>query len=195
MSSVSGMIVLDIETSGLDEKSGVIFELGIAHVSTDLEILDTFHSYIFGQPEWNHFYNVWDETDYAFKMHQKSGLVAELAQFDAPLSEFEKGDVEWDAISWLLGRGVQDNKSEPMVGSSIHFDRKWLDHHMPRLAGIFGYRNIDASSNGEWAKKFRPDIDAKIRSEVNPQMKHRVIPDIQDTVDLFKLQRKWGLIA
>lgn len=197
--SVNGLVLLDLETTGLDETQGVIIELGIRVVDCDFNPMAEFHSYVLGDEEVDFIENKWREDDYAYRMHKKNGLLDTLHRINATgeRATLSRGEVEWKAISWLKEQGLELNNTEPMAGSSVHFDRKWLLHHMPMLHDAFGYRNIDASSFMEYARKFTPGRAARVEADAGPHRRntHRVMDDLLDTATLFWALRKNGVIV
>lgn len=128
-------IGLDLETTGLDAHSGVILEVGIIIFDADLMPIKA---------------RSWLTNELVEKeaivsapvvevMHEESGLWDDLKTgHTQPLRQ-----VEAEASAWILDAGA---KSLPMLGSSITFDRMWLDHHMPQLHRMFHYRSVDATS-------------------------------------------------
>lgn len=128
-------IGLDLETTGLDAHSGVILEVGIIIFDDDLMPIKA---------------RSWLTNELVEKeaivsapvvevMHEESGLWDDLKSgHTQPLRQ-----VEAEASAWILEAGA---KSLPMLGSSITFDRMWLDHHMPQLHRMFHYRSLDATS-------------------------------------------------
>lgn len=193
---IEGMILVDIETTGLEPNLGVVLELGMVRCDTNFEIVDSFSSVVYGDNEHDFVTRVWREDDYAYGMHKKSGLLQAVHDIGHAVEELSVGEVEWAAISWLQKQGVNtSNHSEPMAGSSVHFDRKWLEYHMPRLAECFGYRNIDASSFMEYSKKFFPTYANKVDESIKRTNAHRPIPDLIDTLALFSGLRQAKLIG
>jgi len=197
--SVNGLVLLDLETTGLDETQGVIIELGIRVVDADFNPVSEFHSYVLGDEEVEFIQKKWREDDYAYRMHKKNGLIDILERLiiSGETDLLSRGEVEWKAVSWLKEQGLELNSTEPLAGSSVHFDRKWLLHHMPMLHDAFGYRNIDASSFMEYARKFTPGRAAQVEQDTRPHLRktHRVMDDLLDTATLFWGLRKNGVIA
>jgi oligoribonuclease len=71
------------------------------------------------------------------------------------------------------------------VGSSIQFDRDMLRAQYPSILGRFSYRNIDISTLKELCKRLNPELYARFEQVVIPQKKHRVMPDLEDTINEF----------
>ena len=73
----------------------------------------------------------------------------------------------------------------PLTGSSVRFDRTWLNARMPELEQFFHYRIIDVSTIKELAARWYPGVDFGL----HPEKKHRAIPDCFDTIDELRAYR------
>lgn len=179
-----GFIGIDIETTGLDPESGHILEVAAVlfnhdmseNASTRLLCVDEVGIAKVAER---------DLDPFILKMHTESGLLDEL---DA---------VEWDAqetaecyeglcnivATWheMLGG------KQPMLGSSVHFDRAWLKVHMPELEALFSHRNIDASSLREYAKVVDPDKYAEVEATLVQQATHRAYDDVLASAELLRV--------
>ena len=98
-------------------------------------------------------------------------------------------------VAWMAEQGILLNEKIPYTGSSAHFDMKWVTYHMPNLSKMFGYRTIDASSFREWVKVRDRKMYDEIMKEITPLSQHRVMPDILDSIELFRTLAKHGAIA
>jgi oligoribonuclease len=139
----------DLETSGLDARNGHIFELAIVVTTADSEYRElAAQSWVVG----------WDVDDqwlrarldpYVYEMHTRNNLLHEIP-FGQPLAE-----VEEQACRLVQFFGNPAPGREPIAGSSVHFDRSWLEIHMPRLMRQFSHRCLmpppSPSSPGTWA--------------------------------------------
>ncbi|HET9656361.1 MAG TPA: oligoribonuclease [Kineosporiaceae bacterium] len=115
------------------------------------------------------------------EMHDRSGLWKECEQSVKDAVTFET-----EVPGWLHQLQVAP-RSIPMCGSSVHSDRGWLAHQMPRVEGHFHYRHVDVSSIKELAARWYPDLGPV---EPAPQRRHRVIPDLADTLDELRWYRR-----
>lgn len=189
-----GFILVDIETTGLVPKDGHVLELGMAYYSPQLEMRDMFQSLVLSKTALSFIEDGWSRDDFAYKMHDSSGLLADLDALGKPGPEVDPENVARSAMHWLTNCGVNSAMKVPMTGNSVHFDKEWLTYHMPDLAKMFGYRTIDASSMREYVRVVAPDVFNKIEKELKPRGDHRVTPDILDTVDLLLALRQHSAI-
>ena len=115
-------------------------------------------------------------------MHTKSGLWEEAVTQGIRPQAAVTG-----LVNWLIKYDV--NNTEPLCGSSVQFDRNWLDYHMPEVISHFSYRNIDISTVKELCRRYNPELYKKIAVDVVPLKDHRVMSDLDDTIAEFKFYR------
>jgi len=125
----------DIEATGLDERGGLLLELGLIVTGPGPEFVErAAWSAVVGYPD------IRSRIRSAFvrEMHEANGLLAEVERSTLTLAELEARACEW----------VRDRQATdlPMGGSSPHFDRRWLREHTPELAGLYHHRMIDATT-------------------------------------------------
>ena len=69
--------------------------------------------------------------------------------------------------------------SAPLAGSSVHFDRGWLERHLPRLVEGRTYRLADVSAMRELVSRFGPVGHRLVATRPSAPVKaHRVDPDL-----------------
>lgn len=166
------LIFLDVETTGFAPRCGHVLELAMAAVDPKtLVILDTFEAL---SPRINALHRLQCAPHEVQEMHQASGLADALAaRPEAELTDCYRPLVR-AACRWLNKHSI--STQPPMCGNSVHFDRAWLGHHMPELAGWFSHRNIDVSSLRElWASWGLAPFP-------KPQATHRAAADLRDCV-------------
>ena len=178
------IVWLDIETTGLERELDLILEVGVRITTPELELIDEADVVVWNSPEYDYKYQELEVkakggdkgARYVIDMHDKSGLWR-----DAQANGLPPREAEQCITDFLDGHGVKADKL-PMAGSSVHFDRGFLEVHMPDLLGHWGYRNIDVSSIKEICKVTAPNLYAKL-DKYGPQKreKHRVIEDLEDT--------------
>jgi oligoribonuclease len=178
------IIWCDIETTGLDPNTDIILEVG-------LRVTDWYGVEIdrVTMPVLNHGWRsiLARDTD-VWAMHQESGLIAELTDLQNGLLDHHfhgKSAVAAKLLYWLQkfdGLGPHRGLF-PMAGNSIHFDRKFLLHHMPVVERWFSYRNLDISSIREACKIVNPSLHAK--EPVNTK-NHRPQGDLDASITLWQ---------
>jgi len=161
------MIWVDIETTGLDENSGYVLELGL--IETDDQLVEQRRTSFLVLPD--EYLSLVQErcASHVREMHQQNGLWAAVEAEGMALP-----DAEAAAMAWM------GSVSSPMCGSSIHFDRRWLTRHMPDLVSLFHYRNIDVSTVKELNKRFGPDAAIYVAP---CEKEHRALSDLEDSIN------------
>lgn len=175
-------VMIDTETFGLDPNQDFIIELGVLIVDMELETIDRKSWMVWDTPEYDRRFQQLEEdarngdetSKYVWDMHAKSGLWDAASSFGLPVE-----DVTNEAANFLEGHGV--GKSDPMVGSSVQFDRQMLLAQMPLVHEQFSYRNIDSSTIKELCRRLNPKIYEKLDATTHPMKIHRVDPDLDDS--------------
>lgn len=183
------MIWTDIETTGLDEQTGMILE--VACMVTDR------YGYVLGSFETlvrdSHYH---PETtrqsaiNFVQTMHDKSGLW-ELVDA-ASVSEWGVGEAYnslEDFLREYFPTPVARDNLLPLSGSSVHFDRRWMEHHFPGLLSQFtSHRDIDVSSTKEQIKLHNPELMEHLPNFWTPISAHRGTPDLIDSIMEYRFQ-------
>lgn len=167
-------VFLDTETTGLDPETCVILEVGIYVCSDEFEPIDKFiqqvhyNPFINGKirPEFED-----DDGEFVFKMHEKNRLWQACQN-----SYLNNKAVENMAIDFLE---KNEYNHQPMCGSTIDFDRRFLIKHMPHLNSVFHYRSINVSSFRETFVRY--GIDPPPKREA-----HRALADAKESADQLK---------
>lgn len=178
-----GFIGIDIETTGLDPETGHILEVAVARFDHEMKMQGRVQLLCVDEQAVAKV-AARDLDPFILEMHSKSGLLAEL------------DELEWDAQEAVESYGAAVNivatwhellgGPQPMLGSSVHFDRAWLKIHMPELEALFSHRNIDASSLREYAKIVDPDKYAEVEKTLERQANHRAEDDVMASAELVR---------
>lgn len=125
----------DIETTGLDERSGLVLELGLIATGPAPEFAErAVWSGVVGYPD----IRSRIRDPFVRQMHEANGLIDDVERSTVTLAE-----LEGRACAWVRDRQATDL---PMAGSSPHFDRRWVREHTPRLAGLYHHRLVDVTT-------------------------------------------------
>lgn len=159
------LFVVDIETTGLDHDCDHILEVAILALKNN-EIHDSFSCAVKPPGGWFQQMN-----DFVREMHTESGLIVDVAETQNTLL----------GVDGLAAKFVTEHaKGEPatMVGSSIHFDRRFIRAQMPALDAAFHYRMLDISSVKIMVEQNWPDL-------VHPRVvnkAHRAYEDARESL-------------
>lgn len=184
---------VDIETTGLEPAGGVVLEVGIIVMDSDLEHVVAMEQFIVPHSDED---MVFGANDYVMKMHEKSGLFEHIKAMRVGTEDHIERMMEMKGVDrfWAAQQAISEQvttfldslgvKNEPLCGSSVHFDRKWLEYHMPRILDRFSYRNIDVSSFLETIR-LHWGVD-QVHEVVVNRGRHRSVDDLQDTIATLK---------
>lgn len=174
---------VDVETTGLEPAHDELLELALVLTDDDLTVQM--------QQSWTVFQsnlNIehWSET--VRKMHTESGLVNDIIvngkRKEAIDTEFARRFLRQAyQVDSILG--LKEDQLFPMGGSSVHFDREFLRHHLPSVWSCFSHRNIDVSSIKELVKRWHPDVEPYKKADV-----HRALPDVLDSINELRYYRR-----
>lgn len=181
-------VFVDLETMGLDPEKDPVIEMGFRIVDSEtLQSIDDFEIQIWNSP---YFDQCWENaSDFVKEMHQKSGLY--VGGVAMPKGAVGPDEALIEAMRWLEGYGVNN---EPMCGSSVQFDRSMLHEQYPDIEGLFSYRNIDISTIKELCRRMNPDVYSRLEEVAPAKKKHRVLDDLDDTIEEFKFYSQEFLI-
>ena len=192
------MLWVDIETTGLDQYDlhAQILEFGYVITDSKLEVIDR-DSWIIENRSLDPL--AYDEFIQDFHGPDKTNLLELSANGGTDDAGNPRGQVTlrgtWETLSWVdtfmaetICKGTIFGGELPMLhGSSIQFDRKWIEAFMPKLTKALHHRSIDLSSVMELAKRWAPQIDMEL--SLTPKKTHRVDDDLDDSIDLAALYR------
>jgi len=170
---------IDLETSGLDKHNDTILEFAMVITDDGLTEMDRM-TFVVDPSSWTRHSVEWHPQ--AFEMHKASGLFAEASAGAGKGLSF----IEDQAIAMLE---YHNCLGAPLAGSTIDFDRAFIDRMMPDLARLFHYRSINVSTVTELAKRFAPVIYAKRPGADDTIKAHRSLPDILMSIEQLRYYR------
>ena len=175
------MIVwVDLETTGLIPAKERILEVAAIITDDDLVEVARFHS-VTSEARYHDLSQV---DPYVLKMHADNGLWCEslLAQ------EFgEIGRVD-EALRFFIeehcGENIYEKKGPQLAGSTISFDRAFMQVHLPTAHALLHYRNLDVSTLNEMSKRFWPEVyESRPRQNADGgRSAHRAMSDIEHSL-------------
>ena len=200
-------VLVDIETTGLNPVENVILELGMILFNRDtFEEVDTFSYVVVNDVVIEHLNHLRDTAEwvksnlpqatqmgiegakFVYEMHQANGLDAHIRHLHAQGYRCDLAQIETAAVEWLTGYHISRKQTEaPAVGSSVHFDRKFIDMKMPKLGNeVLHYRNVDISTLKTLVNWWLPAVKKKRTESLNPQGLHRALDDCRDSLGELK---------
>lgn len=116
-------------------------------------------------------------NDYVFNMHSNNGLFSDIEYSNTHTLKHIEEKIIKDIYEFCGENKVQ------LAGSSIHFDKKFINHQMKKLSEILHYRNFDVSTietlcKCEGIEYYHPDD--------NENVDHRAIYDINNSLTKLK---------
>lgn len=178
------MIWADVETTGLDATEDYILEFGLAltdkegNKESELSLLvdwqDVFPTLEEVMDACVHVENK-DNPTFVRDMHTKNGLFDDLRNGGKTFEEI------YDSVEeWFNDNGIPKGKL-PMTGSTVHFDKGFIDMHLTGVLDFFSHRVIDISSIKELCSLHNPRV-AENRPRKTDDKIHRVQSCIEDSI-------------
>ena len=180
MSSITGLIWIDLEMTGLDTDRDHIIEIATIVTDTELNIIAEGPVCAIHQPD-----SVLENMDsWNTHQHQHSDLWERVQNSTVSAEEAETMTLQF------LQQYV-DPKTSPMCGNTICQDRRFLHREMPTLEQFFHYRNLDVTSLKILAQLWEPEI----ASNHCKASQHLALQDIRDSIDELRYYRQHFLIG
>jgi oligoribonuclease (3'-5' exoribonuclease) len=133
---MTNAVFLDLETTGTNEYTDPILEVGIVVADTSDWRTTSTCSWLIRPVDPEH--TRLSISDVVWQMHQDNGLWDECLDSGARLDH-----VEQDVRTWLWER-CGDDEPILLAGSGVaHFDRRFLKAQMPALDAMFTYYTLD----------------------------------------------------
>lgn len=174
------LLWVDLETTGLFPDEGEIIEVGW-FFTDNWEILTEARSALVTPTKQT--FELMKNDFVVSTMHRENGLAADLVLSEYTLRLEDIEDQIIDDIYNLMG-DPEDNSWPVLAGSSVHFDHRWIEEHMPRLNMLLSYRHFDVST----LRMFFDDMGFYRLGERDTPTKHRALDDVKDS---YKLARKY----
>lgn len=207
------LVWMDIETTGLDPQRDIMLEIAVVVTDDFLNEQGHFSSLIIDADPRRFVQCAVEGVDMReiYKGHFENGLVDELrAAFDPDAWEGTKAGTHsnyaYDVYEWgvravekkllsfleLFGieAGAPMAGRPPLCGSTISFDRGFLQVYMPKVLNTLHYRNVDVSTVKLLAERWWPTLPTPEKQD-----KHRALDDIRDSINLLRFYREKEFIC
>ena len=159
---------IDTETTGLSPQDDQLLEIAIVITDDELTPLLYFTEVV------HHDLDHSQLDEWVLKTHNESGLLDEVKASKQTLAQ-----TEWELVKGLLCEfDSAELRKMPIGGSSVHFDRAFLQVHMPDLLKLFSHRTIDVSTMSEAAERWSPRLQQKRKKALSKSTAHRAFDDI-----------------
>jgi len=168
------LVWIDLETTGIDDRTSRILEIATIITDKDLGIVAEGPNLIIHQPD-----RVLTTMEpWCIDQHGRSGLTDASRASDISLAGAEAKTLAFVRKHCLRGKA-------PLCGNSIGFDRRFIMHHMPKLNAYLDYRNVDVSSLKELIRRWHPTV----LEGLEKRSTHRALDDIRESIDELRTYR------
>jgi len=173
--SRSHLVWMDLETTGIDDRSCSILEIATIITDKDLQIVEEGPSLVIHQSN-----TILKKMDpWCIDQHGASGLTEASRTSEVSLNDAAMQTLAFVKKHCLRGKA-------PMCGNSIGFDRRFIMHHMPKLNSYLDFRNVDVSSFKELVYRWYPGVVEKVVKKST----HRALDDIRESIDEMRFYRQ-----
>ncbi len=165
--SDTNLIWLDLEMTGLEPEIDVVLEIATIITDSQLNILAEGPVFAINQPD-----DVLNNmSEWCVEHHGKSGLTQRCLESEISLAEATAQTLKF--VEQFVPKGIS-----PMCGNSIGQDRRFINKYMPEFEDYFHYRNLDVSTIKELARRWKPDVLAKVQKTGA----HLALDDIRESI-------------
>jgi oligoribonuclease len=175
---------VDTETSDLNPRTAHLLEVGIVFTDDDLTELAAMSTVL--RPVGVDVAKVITDP-VVIAMHEKNGLRAEVEA-----STLHRYEAELLLVNFAVKFTGHTLANIPLAGSSVGFDRAWLEEHMPTFHGLFHRRSIDVSGVTELAKRWAPKV---YEGRPKKAVAHRALDDARESIEYLRFYRETGFLG
>jgi oligoribonuclease len=173
MTHMEWLLWIDIETTGLDPMNCNILQVACMLSSVDLEIQKSLTEYTIKCDK-----TILDNmNEWCKNTHNNSGLLKNVNNSMLSLIEVE------NSILNILNCNVSLKNKIYLAGNSVHFDKKFIEHHMKRLYSRLSHRIVDVSSLGIVLSNLDNNICNKRPIK---KYKHTAESDLSESIEEYK---------
>ncbi|NPC97845.1 oligoribonuclease [Nocardioides sp. zg-DK7169] len=170
------LVWIDCEMTGLDTGADALIEVAALVTDFDLNVLGEGVDIVIRPPQ-----EALDQMgDFVRDMHEKSGLLEELAD-GVTLAEAEERTLAY------IREHCPDGSRPPLAGNTVATDRMFLARDLPVLESFLHYRIVDVSSIKELSRRWFPRAYFQAPAK---QGNHRALADIQESIEELRYYRE-----
>jgi oligoribonuclease len=161
---------VDLETTGLDSRECSILEVAVVITDNKLNVLEEYST-----PILPYYEKQTEMSEWCKITHTQSGLLQECANKGISIDGAQKELQKLKRKHWPVNK-------PPIAGSSVHFDKRFIDDHMPAFSKELSHRIIDVSS-------FMGALDLYygFKLPLQPEPAHRALADIKQSIMYLKM--------
>ena len=168
------LVWLDLEMTDLDPKKGFIIEIASVITDSALNVLEEGPELVIHQPQ-----KVLENMDTWNRDHfSRSGLL-----YESKVSNITLDSAQSKTLSFI--KKLCPPQSGVLSGASVHVDRLFLYHHMPKVFGYLHHHIIDIDTIRELAQRWYPALPEFIHAKA-----HRAKDDILESIAELKYYRE-----
>ncbi len=162
--------------TGLDLGSDALIEVAALVTDFELNVLGDGVDLVVRPPD----DAVEQMSDFVREMHEKSGLLPELAD-GISLADAEKQVLDY------VREHCADGTRPPLAGNTVATDRMFLARDMPQLESFLHYRIVDVSSIKELSRRWYPKA---YFAAPEKRGNHRALADIRESIEELRYYRE-----
>ncbi|ORY96990.1 ribonuclease H-like domain-containing protein, partial [Lobosporangium transversale] len=169
------LVWIDCETTGLTDTDKLL-EIAVIITDDNLNIVAEGPNLIINQPK-----EIMSRMDkWCTEQHEKSGLTAAVLTSEISTEE------ACNQVLQFIKQHIPQPRRGILAGSSVHFDKKFLEREMTPVVNHLHYRIIDVSTIKELSKRWFPGEYKKLPEKVGT---HRALKDIKDSIRELQFYR------
>jgi oligoribonuclease len=167
------LLWIDLETTGLTPRHDYILEIAWSITDNGGSGDDRVESHVVRPTP--AIWHMIPQTPFVYEMHEASGLLADLEQ---PTGLATLEDIETALLKDMDYYG--DDEPWMLAGFSVHFDKGFIEEHMPRLFERISHRIFDVSTLRTFFRPFG------FVSEHENLAKHRAAHDVMESMSVAR---------
>ena len=170
------LVWIDCEMTGLDLGADALVEVAALVTDFELNVLGEGIDVIIKPSQ----ESLDQMVDFVRTMHEKSGLLDELARGTT------LADAEEQVLAYIREH-CPDGSRPPLAGNTVATDRAYLARDRPALESFLHYRIVDVSSIKELSRRWYPRAYFAAPTK---RGNHRALADIQESIEELRYYRE-----